>query len=102
MPVNAPMDPGGTTQVPAQEITSDLSQLQYEHAEYRHIHDNHNNMDAELKTMILEGVESTYIFALHNVFTGYMEPLTKLIMNKLITRYGQITASNTKDKKNLK
>ena len=56
-------------------------------------------MDAALNTMVLEAVCGTYIFALHNVFTGYMESSTKYIMNHLMTRYGQIKAADIKDNK---
>ena len=56
-------------------------------------------MDVTLKNMLLEAVDSTYIFALHNVFTGYTGSLTKYIMNNLMTRYGQMTASDIKEKK---
>ena len=56
-------------------------------------------MDGALKTMVLESVDSTYIFDLHNVFTGCMGSPKKDIMNHIITRYGQITAEDIIDKK---
>ena len=56
-------------------------------------------MDESLKTMVLKAVDSTYVFCLHNVFTGYMESSTKYIMNHLMTRYGQIKAADIKDNK---
>ena len=52
-PCNAHVDLGGTVQVPAQETTAILLQLQDEHAESRLIHDNHNNMNASLNNMVL-------------------------------------------------
>ena len=56
-------------------------------------------MEASLKTMALEVVDSTYILTLHNVFMGYMGSSTKYIMNRLMTKYGQITAAEIKEKK---
>ena len=53
------MYPGVTAQVPTQTTTVVHLQLQDEDAEARQIHDNNNNMDAALKTMLLEEVEST-------------------------------------------
>ena len=51
-------------------------------------------MDAALNTMLHESVESMYIFALRNVFTGYMRSLTKGIMKHLMTSYEQITTAD--------
>ena len=62
--------------------------------EVHHIHDNHNNMCAEIKTMLIKAVYNKYIFALHNDFTGYMGSSTKYIMNHLITIYLQIKAAD--------
>ena len=61
-PYNVYVDPGGTAQVPTQSTADVHSQLQYENPEYCHRHDNHNKMDAALKTMILESLDSTYIY----------------------------------------
>ena len=69
---NAPVDPGVTGKVPAQETTSVCSQLQEKHVEDHPIHGNHNNMEAAIKNMVLKEVDSTYTFSLHNIFTGYM------------------------------
>ena len=57
-----PVDPGGTAQVPVQETIAIQSQLKHENAEALHIHYNHNDMDATLKTIALKEVDSTYIF----------------------------------------
>ena len=56
-------------------------------------------MDESLKTMVLKAVDSTYVFCLHNVFTGYMGSKTKYIINHLMTRYRQIKAAYIEDKK---
>ena len=98
-PYNSPMDLGETEQVPVEATTAVLWKLQDKHSEARRIHDNHNNIDAALKTMSLQALDSTYIFALHNVFTVYMGSSTKDIMNHLMTRYGRITAAEIKEKK---
>ena len=68
----APVDLGGTAKVPEQATKTVSSQLRDEHVEIHHIHENHNNIDAALNNMVLKAVDSTYIFALHNVSTGYM------------------------------
>ena len=69
-PYNAPVEPGGTSSVPQEETTAQLSQLRDEHAEARRIHENHHNMNAELKTMVLEEANNTYVFALRNILAG--------------------------------
>ena len=56
-------------------------------------------MDVSLKTMVLESVNITYIFALHNIFTGYIGSLTKDIMNNRVAQYERITASDIEMKK---
>ena len=66
---NIPVDLGGTAQVRGAETTEVCLQLQDNHAESCHIHENHNNMDTELNTMLLEVEDSMYVFALHNDFT---------------------------------
>ena len=67
-----PIDPGETAQVTAQATRAVRSQLRDEHAESGRIHNNHHNMDASLKHIILKASDSTYIFTHKNVFTGYM------------------------------
>ena len=76
-PYTVPVYPGGTAHITAQATMAVISQLRDEHAEDRCIHKNNHNMDTALKSMVLEGVQITYIFALHNIFTGYMGSLTK-------------------------
>ena len=56
-------------------------------------------MYADLKTMVLEAVNSTYICELHNVLTGYMGLLKKYIMNRLMARYRPIMAAEIEMKK---
>ena len=46
--------------------------------------------------MVLGAVNITYVFPLHNVFTGYMGSLMKYIMKRLMVRYGRITAADIK------
>ena len=72
IPSNMPVDPGVTSQVPPQATTVVCLKLLDEHLEDCRIHNNHQNMDAALKTMVLKAVDITYIFALHNVITGCM------------------------------
>ena len=57
-------------------------------------------MDAVIKNMVLKAVYSTYISSLHNLFMGYMGPLTRDIMNHLMKSYRLITADDIKEKKN--
>ena len=56
-------------------------------------------MDNSLKTMVIEAVNNTYVFALYNVFTGYMGSSTQEIMNHIMALYWRITAVDTKIKK---
>ena len=56
-------------------------------------------MDVALKNMVLEAVDSAYIFALHNIFMGYMGSSTKYIMNHKIERYRRLISYDTKQKK---
>ena len=95
----APVDLGGIETVPLQATTSQRSQLWDEHIKDLLIHDNNHNMDAGLRTMVLEAVNNTYIFALHKVFMVYMGSSTKYIMNHLMTLYGHITAADIKWRK---
>ena len=67
-----PVDLGGIVTVPLQATTAKLSQLQDKHTESRHIHNNNHNMDLDLTTMVLDTVNNTYVFALHNFFIGSM------------------------------
>ena len=69
---DTPVESGVEETFLLQATTSQRLQLRYEYDEARCIHDNHHNMDAALKTMVIDAVNNTYIFALHNVFTGYM------------------------------
>ena len=57
-------------------------------------------MNADLKTMVLESVDSTYIFDLKHFFTGDMGLSTKDTMNHIMTRYLQIMADDIRDKEN--
>ena len=93
------MDLGGTATPPLQATTVHHSQLRDRHAEELHIHDNHHNIDTSIKTMALKAVNSTYIFTLHNVSTGYMGSSTKDTMDNLMSRCGHIMAADIKIKK---
>ena len=66
-PYDVTVDPGGTAEVPLQATTSKHSQLRDKTAEACCINDNHQNMDMFLKTMVLDMIDNTYVFALHNV-----------------------------------
>ena len=48
--------------------------------------------------MLLEALDRTYIFSLHNVFMGYMGSLTKDTTNHLMTRYIRITEAYTEER----
>ena len=99
MPYNATVDPGGTPKVPAQATTWVLSQLRYGKGEAHIIHENYNNTEEELKNMLVEALDRTYIFSLHDVSMGYMGSSTKDTTNHLMTRYGRITEAGTEEKK---
>ena len=72
IPHIATVDPGVTTTVPEQAKKAQHSQLQYKKNEDYHLRSNHHNMDADLKTMVLDVVDNTYVFSMHNIFTVYM------------------------------
>lgn len=95
----APVDPVGTATVPLQSTAAQHFQLQDKYAESLRLHNTHHNMDASLKTMVLDAVDNTYFFALHNFFTGYMGSSIRDVMNHLIAWYTQITAEDIKMKK---
>ena len=96
---NTPVDPGGTSQVPAQATTAVHMQLRYENVEACCIQDNNNNMENSLHTMVLEEVYSTHIFPLHNFFTIFMRSFTKYIMDNFMTRCRLIVAADIKQNK---
>ena len=52
-PYYAPMDPEVTATVPPQANLSVRSQLRDKHVEARCIHDNHHNMDASLRNIVI-------------------------------------------------
>ena len=53
-------------------------------------------MDSALKKWFFDAVNSTYIFALHNVFTEYLGFPTKDNMNHLMSKYGNMTLETLK------
>ena len=63
------------------------------------IHNNHHNIDVALKPTVIFAVDDTYVFTMHNVFTGYMVSSTRDIMYHLMARYGCITASDIEIRK---
>ena len=84
MPYNAPMEQGGTDTLPLQVNTPQHLHLQYKHFKVRHINDKHHNMDFNLTTVVLEAVNNTYIFAIHNVFMQNICSPKKEIINHLM------------------
>jgi hypothetical protein len=54
----------------------------------------HNNMNAALKTQIIDSIADTYIGELHNRYTGYMVVTPRDLIDHLLERYGRITASD--------
>ena len=56
-------------------------------------------MDTALKITVTEAANSTSIFALNNIATGYMGSLTKDIINHVVTKYGWITVDDIKQRK---
>ena len=90
---------GGKDTVPLQSNIAQFLQLRDEHTKARHIHDNHHNMDVDLKKMVLEAVNLTYMFLIHNVFTGYMGSFMMDIIIHMEARYRFITATDIKMRK---
>ena len=99
VPYAVPMDLGGIATFTLPATAAQRLQLQDKHSESCSIHDKHHNMNLSLKTMVLNAVDNTYVFVLHNAFIVYMGLLTKYIMNHLMDRCGQITASDINMKK---
>ena len=94
------MEPGGTATVPLKATTAQRSHIQDKHTESRSIYDIHHNMDAALNTMVIEEINNTCVFTLHNVLKGYMGSSTKDIINHLMDRCGRITEADIKINKN--
>ena len=53
-------------------------------------------MDEELKTQLLDAVEDPYVRKLRNRYTGYMGVTTRNLLDHLMDRYGNITATDLK------
>ena len=89
-----PADPGPPPVVATNAAGGTRDNAIRVHNESRRIHDNNVNMDAALKSQIIDAIEHAYICELQNRYTGYMSVSTRDLLDHLLDRYGQISAAD--------
>ena len=94
-----PNEPPLTPDVPSTATSASRQQLCDKHAEEHQIFTNHVNKDDALKIQLLDAFEKPYVSELRNRYTGYMGVTTQDILDHLMDRYGNITASDLKANK---
>ena len=94
-----PNEPPLTPDVPSTVTSASRQKLRDQHAEEHRIFTNNVYMDVALKTQFLDAVEEPYVSELRNRSTGYMGVTTRDLLDHLMYRYDNITASDLKANK---
>ena len=89
-----PPVPGATPAFPANTSAATIDNRLRAYAITCADHNNHQNMDAALKTQIIETVDDDYLCEVKHRYTGYMGVSTRDLMDHLIDRYGKITPAD--------
>jgi hypothetical protein len=93
-PYVTPIDPGVIPLIPNGATTVKRENLRIDHKEVRRIFDNHTNMDDALKAQIIDTIDDPYICEIRNKYIGYLGITTGDLLDHLLDRYSNITATD--------
>jgi hypothetical protein len=90
----APNNPGPIVihAVNASQAIRERNNITYEEA--RQIYDNNANMDAALKTQLIDAIKDTNLCELRNKYTGYLGVTARDLIDHLLDRCGKITPAD--------
>jgi hypothetical protein len=94
MAYTVPDDPGPVITHTANASPSIRERNTITYKEARRIYDNNANMDAALKTQIMDAIEDSYLCELRNKYTGYFGVTARDLIDHLLDRYGNITPAD--------
>ena len=90
----APADPGTVPNTPGTVMTTERMQQQEYHTVAKKVYKNHTNMNAELNMLITNTVEDCFFAEQRNRYMGYLSMTSPKLVEHLVRRYINITASN--------